>query len=412
VSDIRFIYAPIRGGKSLFAVSDLCKELEKSDRYIVTNLPLILCDPPSGYWTIGEYCQEFISKPVDLGRRLAVLTKEQTLEHWRYLPAGGLTPEQISQWRLEIIENVWENVRCRVAKLPLRPDVVYKELTDFSARDRRNGCFDQGCHYYIDEVHTLYSARNYRAISADAENYQSQLGKLDDDQTLISQHPEKVDKNFRRNATEWLRVQNCAKTPMFMGVTFARRFRYHHFQQPEMPMRGDKPDSSGWYRLEPKRRFHELYFTSAGVGVSGGIVSESNRFKGRHWSVWVVALVAIFAAAYFFPRTIQAGFTTALKSVTGSVQSGIVAAVPTTANMPHNNLGPPPVSQTTVVPHAPASLTGGGSLCCTSYARVGTNFWFVLSNGRILKTERGEVLGFGDAFVQTSEYGKVRLAAN
>ena len=428
MSDIRFIYAPIRGGKTLFSVIEICRELARTERFIVTNIPLCLVNPPAGYWTLQEYCQEFIKKPVDVRKRVACLTQTQTLEHWRYLPAEGLTAELIEKFRLEIVENEFDHVKCRVAKLPLKSDPVHKEVTDFAARDRRNGCFMEGVHYFIDEVHTLYSARNYRQVSADAENYQSQLGHLNDDQSLISQHPEKVDRNFRRNATEWLRVRNLSKQPLFMGVTFNKRFRYHHYIQNEMPQKGDAPDNSGWYYLDGKKRFHQLYFTMGG-GVSGGLVCEENRFKGKHWSVWVAAALVFFAAVYFLPKVLQATITAGVRGVSGGVQAGIqnglnkagvtnlspvvpfsapAGALPLPApdhgllaSVGVNSARPGGFSTRAVTPPAPILAKG--------YSAVGTNVWVFLTDGTVCKSEFGEVLGVGAAAVNLRDYGVVRV---
>lgn len=423
MADIRFIYAPIGGGKTLFSVMEICKELERSERFIVTNIPLILADPPAGYNTVQEWCQEWIKRPIKVSERLVVLTKEQALEHWRYLPAEGLSSDEIAAHRLEIIENRFEHGVHRVAKLPLRPDPVYKELTDFSARNRRTGCFLVGCHYFIDEVHGLYSSRNYQKVSPDAENYQSQLRKLDDDQTLISQHPEKVDKNFRRNATEWLQVQNMARTILFMGVTLNSRFRFHYFNQSEMPTKLDRPTSSGWYSFEKRKAFHQLYFTMDGVGISGGLVKESSRVRGRSPLVWVAALVLICIGAYLLPRLVQGVVRGAVKGTVAGfgngVSQGLSGAMPTPAApvrsvaavtpAPSDNQGLPfvPVSPSSSSGPArprreirPVLPEGGDGLYCKGFAPVGTNVWIYLSDGRVARSERGEVQAWGQRYVK------------
>lgn len=408
MADIRFIYAPIGGGKTLFSVMEICRELDRTERFIVTNIPLCLANAPEGYMTLQEWCHKWITRPVDISARLAVLTKEQSLEHWRYLPAAGLTPEQIETHGLEIITNNTEQGISRVAKLPLRDDPVYGRLTDFGPRHRKTGCFNVGCHYFVDEVHGLYSSRNYQKISPDAENYQSQLRKLDDDQTLISQHPEKVDKNFRRNATEWMQVQNMARSVLFMGVTIGgNRFRYHYYNQASMPDKNDRATTSGWYSFDKKKAFHQLYYTMDGVGVSGGLVKESSRVRGRSPLIWVFFLVGIIVFAYAFPRIVQktvqaavsgtvGGFTTGVQKGlgVGDVQPATVAGV---AAVPSPSPVPPSSAPLPVVEHRAEVV---GTLYCKGWVKVGDNMRFYLSDGRVAYSERGEVQGYGARFVR------------
>jgi len=165
MSDIRFKTAPIGGGKTLHSVIEIAEELDKSERYIGTNISVILDESPSGYQTFREYAHKWIKRPTDVTSRMFWLTKEQAVEFYRYLPAHGLTAEQVEKFNLEIHENVFERDgivinRCRVAKLPLRDDAVSGRLVDFSSRNHSTGCFKHGCHYFSDESHKLVSSRN------------------------------------------------------------------------------------------------------------------------------------------------------------------------------------------------------------------------------------------------------------
>lgn len=426
MADIRFKYAQIGGGKSMHSVIEMCNELEKTERYVVTNVSILVDDCPSGYWTFREYCQKFIEKPVDVSKRVAVLTKEQSVEFFRYLPAGGLTPEQITEFGLEIVENKFSWGTFRVARLPLRDDAVSGKLTNFAARNAQTGCFKVGCHYFIDEVHKLFSARAYHKVSPMVEDYQSELRKLDDDLTLITQNPEKVDKNFRRNATEWMMVQNMSKTVLFMGVTLNNRFRYHWFNQSEMPTRLDKPTVSGWYSFERKRRYHQLYLTMEGVGISGGLVKESSRVKGRSPLVWAGAVVGIVLIAYFLPRIVQGAITGVVggtvKAATKGIQDGLGNVVPTNSPtgprsgsvLPSPSLPPrEPLRSREYRSPAPVevpSLPVPG-VYVRHWARVPggvgkeDDFWVYLSDGKIAKASRGEVQGWGESNVRV--FGKV-----
>lgn len=416
MSDIRFKYSPIGGGKTLHSIVEICQELERTERYIVTNCPVLLDDCPKGYLTFREYCDKWIKKPVDVGRRLAWLTKQQAVEFYRYLPAGHLTAEQVEKFGLTIHENIFERsgvvlARCRVAELPLRQDVVHGELVNFAARDRSLGCFPQGVHYFIDEAHKLYPARAYHKVSPRLEDYSSELRKLDDDLTLISQNPEKVDKNCRRNATEWLQVQNMQKTRLLMGVSLKGRFRWHLYQQADMPTRMEKPTISGWYQFDQRRKYHLLYLTMDGVGVSGGMVSEQNRFKGRSPWIYAVALAAILVAAWFLPRGISwvasdvigGGIGRLLSGVTGGVTKNIgsLAPAPTPSPVPVSRPVPnyPVPSSVPALGAVPASF-GGDSLYCRGWSRLSvSNMVFLFSDGTTARTDSGEVTSYGNRWV-------------
>jgi len=357
--------------------------------------------------TLQDWCNEHISRPINVAARVGVLTKEQALYHWRYLPAFGLTPAEIDQWGLRIVHNESEHASCTLAIIPERSDVVAGTLTNFDCRHRRTGLFRQGCHYYIDEVHVLYGARNFQKISPDLENYQSQLRKFDDDHTLISQHPEKADKNCRRNATEWLQVQNMSKTPLWLGVTLGgNRFRFHHFVQNALPDRNTKPDASGWYRFDKKKRFHELYFTMQGVGVSGGLVSESQRFKGRSPLVWVACLAVLVAFCVFAPRMVQSAVQfVATKTISGAMDGTKkalgVGDVPPPEPVKSGPVSPAPVpAKPAPLPVSDHGAGFAGQVYCKGWVRVGDNMRVYLSDGRVAYSERNEVQGYGARFVK------------
>jgi len=412
MADIRFKYAQIGGGKTLHSVVEMCSELERTERFVVTNVSALVDECPRGYWTFREYCQKFITKPVDCTRRMGVLTKEQSVEFFRYLPASSVSAEDIEKFGLEIVENKLPFGTYRLAKLPLRDDPVHGKLVNFAARNATTGCFKVGCHYFIDEVHKLFSARAYHKVSPMVEDYQSELRKLDDDLTLITQNPEKVDKNFRRNATEWMMVQNMSKTVLFMGVTLNNRFRYHWFNQSEMPTRLDKPTVSGWYSFERKRRYHHLYLTMEGVGVSGGMVKESSRIKGRSPVVWVAALFLVIGIAYFLPRIVQGAITGVVggtvKAATKGIQNGLGSMVPTSSVPPAVSS---PIMPSPTLPRTPSpgyrppkvfTVASGPDVFCKHWARVprgsgvDDDFWVYLSDGRVAKASRGEVQGWGE----------------
>jgi Zonular occludens toxin (Zot) len=304
MADITFVCAPIGGGKSLYATRAICMELERSERMIVTNVPIFDLEAPEGKMTLGEWAHKYVSFPVDIRKRFRLLTRDEVFEFWRYLPGKDLpNMERVTATR------------------------DTETVPDLQSRQGDGGCF-----FLIDEVHLYFSARDWGKNGVKVETYMSQLRKLNDDLFLITQHPEKVDKNFRRNATEWFYLKNMGKTKLWAGVSLPGRFRYHIFDQ--MPVRNDKPIQSGWMRLED-REYYRVYDTMAGVGLTGKLNPEQSRTKGRHWSVWVAAIVLIVVACFTLPRLAMYLFGRGAASLVTSVGKGVKSMVP-------NGVIPPP----------------------------------------------------------------------
>lgn len=454
----------------------ICEELERTDRFIVTNVPLILTivegpermqvlferlaqlaqarsekhkkkiESAALYWTLSEYCQAFIRRPVDVKRRVVCLTEDQTREFWRYVPIGDFdTPEAGAaavkvQFGIdcpvpETFRNE-SNVRPSVGYiLPNLPDPMHGHVPDFTFRKGKPGVY-----YVLDEVHQHFSSRLWQKTGTQAERYMSQLRKLNDDLDLVTQHPEKVDKNFRRNATDWIQVQNMSKSPMFMGVTFHKRFRCLEYQQPEMPLRFDKPTRTTWYNLESNRRYEWLYKTAEGVGVSGGIVAEDSRFKGRHWSIWVIAVAAICVGAFFLPRVLMNTMTHLVSSTTGAFQKGVSkgvsnalpanpayhgpepvaapapapVATPPAGSAPTIKMNLPPGFNPSSVRQAPdpafsAGADPGGLLCTGVFQYPDGNVSVCLSDGRIAEKSYGEVQAIGRRYVRVFGMSKIPM---
>src|SRR5579859_2884107 len=187
MADITILTAHIGGGKSLYATRQICEELRRSERMIVTNVPIFLEDAPEGYITLGEWCHKYVERPVDLKKRFRLLTDEEVWEFWRYLPGRKLDEVERSMPKGEV-----------------------EKVPDLASRQG-----DGGCLYAIDEAHLRFGARDWQRTGTAIQFYMSQLRKLNDDIYLISQNPGKLDKNFRRDATEWIVMQNMAKKSLF-----------------------------------------------------------------------------------------------------------------------------------------------------------------------------------------------------
>lgn len=362
MADITFICAPIGGGKSLYATRAICTELQRSERMIVTNVPVFDKDAPQGKMTLGEWAHKYVTHPVDVRKRFRLLTRDEVFEFWRYLPGKDLP-------------NMERITATREAET----------VPDLQSRQGDGGCF-----FLIDEVHLYFSARDWGKNGVKVETYMSQLRKLNDDLFLITQHPEKVDKNFRRNATEWFYLKNMGKTKLWAGVSLPGRFRYHIFDQ--MPIRNDKPMQSGWMRLED-REYYRVYDTMAGVGLTGKLNPEQSRSKGRHWSVWLFILAVIVLGCFTLPRMVMYLFGKGAASLVTSVGNGVKSMVPkgvlpVSTNAVHGSSAAANIAQASAPAVAPGTnkeaVSSDEGVSMQGYALIDRVWYVILSDGRMV----------------------------
>jgi hypothetical protein len=431
MAEISGITARIGEGKSLWMTLQIARTLKKSDRLIVTDLPLVLENATGRLWTWSEWAQKFVDRALDINKRLCVISYEQSREFWRCLPAQAYdekyVAENLESGAIKIVENTWPFGSSKIIWLPEMPNVVFKKVGDFRFRtgDVRGM---RGVDYFIDEAHKKFPPLYYQTYGAACDWYMSELRRLDDNLSWASQHPEKVDKNFRRLTTEWWQVQNMSKNPLFMGVTLKGRFRYHWYSQNEMPTRLDKPTASGWFSFDKKERVHDLYDTMQTSSMAGNAVLHEQKFNGRSPVVWVIALVAIVFCAWFGPRALQYAVQKGVGSVVGGFQKGVQKG--TAGLMPAPGVAPVvarPAAPAQIVPlvlpaalsasaastpaprfnaHAPASGVPEGVEVIGTSGSPG-NWTVMLNNGMILRPV--EVADVGQRYVLLADGDRVPI---
>jgi hypothetical protein len=329
--DNTFITAFIGGGKSRCAVGFVCTELEQTERLISTSLPIFVDDhwhriprgkgrihiPPQlpswwlpevqlrevpdkpdslEVWMFGleTWCHNEVKKPVDLNKRLRLLKHEEISKFYLHLPNKDL-PEVTTA-------------------LPGRKPFTLPDLTERH---------DDGCLFVLDEVHIYFSAHGWAEAGPGVEMYQSQLRHLNDDMVMVSQHLEKVNKNFRRNATRTYEISNLGNQRLWAGVTIKERFQWKLYSG--TPLRGDKPIDTGKFMLRD-RGMCWLYDTMAGAGVSGGMKADAPP-KGRHWSTWFLILGLILVAAWYLPKFAMHSFGYGVGHMVQSMEKGVTKGV-------------------------------------------------------------------------------------
>lgn len=294
---INFVTGKPGGGKSYYAVRQLLFELENTERFIVTNLSLNMEE-------IAVYLHERCKTPIDLAKRVRLLTVDEVRRFWQCYP--GLTIRG----------------RCKAlgADMP--------EVTDFSELESLADY--PGTLFLIDEVHLYFSARDWQKTGVDCEFFFSQHRKLKSDVMLITQHCEKVDKNMRRNAQDFTVIRNMQSEKLWLGVSLGKTLRRATYLQ--QPLRNDSPMESGFFKLDVAG-LGKLYNTAAGVGIAGRLDVRS-KSMGRGWWVWALAIVGIIVAAYALPRLLGYGIAKSVKSLVSGAQSGMRDVVKVRTNVP------------------------------------------------------------------------------
>lgn len=400
---INFVTGRPGAGKSFFGVMQICKELANTERFIVTNLPLNL-------EALADWCHDHIEKPVDLSRRLKLINDSEVPSFWLYSPLGRLK-ERV---RLPGIGGDWE-------------------FPDFSARSAAW----PGCLYVIDEVHLFFNARAWQKVTQDAEFFMSQHRHLRCDVILISQHPEKVDKNFRRNAQDFTEIRNLGNEKFLLGVSLRGVCRWATFLDCPRPGSSEAPMESGTFRFNIKE-YGALYDTSAGVGLVGKI-STNEQKRGRH-PVWLVAAcIAIIAGALVMPRAlgmvIKSGTNTLIgysKGGMGGLTAPVLGAVKSPQLEPVSkaassysltnivSLSPKGVDTSVssgagrAEPAAARSSVGGyplnKELKCTGVCKMGAVQKLFLSDGREFDLRDPEVVAIGPNEIILASEGRIRMA--
>ncbi len=140
---IFFVVGKPGGGKSYYGVKQMVEECLRSDRYVVTNIELLLPelrqllqDEQKSEYTF-ETAGEEVAVP-ELTDRVRVLDDDESGEFWRYEPGRDFDER-------------------RTVK---RGGKTF-EVPDFQDRAKR------GCLYVIDEVHVLFGAREWQNTGGD-----------------------------------------------------------------------------------------------------------------------------------------------------------------------------------------------------------------------------------------------------
>lgn len=288
---------PNGSGKSLWALHQLIRFLREDKRTIVTSLAV---DLPR----LNEYLQQHYKDAPDVYRRVLKIGAEEMKTFWRYRGVVDVWTDGSDgfdgAWGLEPVA------------FGAFPGEDWRKVT-------------KGVIYVLDEVQTIFGAREWQKTSSEFLAYQSQHRKLGDDVIAISPASALIDKQFRILAGECVALSNLYKLKIG-PVKAPRKIIYRVFQNcPPAP--GEEALARGSFTIDGEG-LASCYNTAAGVGiVAGADADKGKESKGVPFWALFVGLAAACVVAYF---GLSRGMNWAAKWGTRKVQVNpmVAAAVP------------------------------------------------------------------------------------
>lgn len=293
---------PNGSGKSLWAVHQVEELLLKDHRLIVTSLSL---DIPR----LNEYMQEkHPGKCPDVISRILLIGKEEMKTFWRFRR--------------------------------FKHDDYYGRIADPRGPfgDKTWSDPDPGVVFILDEVQTVFGARDWAKTGPEFVTYQSQHRKLGDDVIAISPSSSLIEKQFRILCGECVVLQNFYKLK-FGSFKAPRKIVYSIYQNcPPLP--GEDVMSKGNIYINAAK-LAGCYRTQDGVGIcGGGNADKGKESKGVPWYMVIPAIFLGFFLLYVFMSTVLGkGSVWAANKMKIPVSDSVPAAVAAVSPPPMGGFG-------------------------------------------------------------------------
>ncbi|MCX6972256.1 MAG: hypothetical protein NTV93_19185 [Verrucomicrobia bacterium] len=262
------------GGKSLYSVKLLLRELFETERPIVTNLPLRLEN-------IVKYCLAHDRDDIDVYSRIQILPDDDVPEFWRFRGNG-------------------------VEPLPVCSNEQYKK----GERPAFDSVLPGGVCYFIDEVHDFLNSRNWQKTGDGCLYYISKHRHLGDDVFWITQAVKNVDSQFRSVTQDYTYCRNYAKEK-YRGFTKGKYFTASTYLEPltwaQLHLNGDYQESE---KFTLDKEIANCYWTSkqklkADSGDSAKGINIKWVFGGIGLICVLLILVAIYGPGLFVRKLIN-----------------------------------------------------------------------------------------------------------
>jgi len=268
-------------GKGIMGMCRVVSELrENPDRPIITNLAIKLQPwvTKAGVPQMGllAYLRREYNTTFGAEKRVLVINDDQAGEFylWRGVRNG----------------DVFE-LRCAEARRKLTQG---KEcVAEFDTTLLTGG----PAYYLIDEAWKFFGSRSWQQTGDGVLFYASQHRKAGDDLIVCTQSTKQIDAALVRLTQQFLQCINRGKRRIGMWKQ-PEGIRYHLFAEP--PTGGQQvPMLSNTQSVDIKG-ICQTYDTTAGVGLSGGMVGDIGRkVKGLPFWTIILAVLVLAAVVYF-----------------------------------------------------------------------------------------------------------------
>ncbi len=287
---LRFIVGKPGGGKSFVGTKMILDDLARSEVMVVTNIPLV-------WGECNAYLQE--NHPtvcVDLHERLRMLDDREVFEFYRYR-SGGL--------ELDPSPDSHEGKKMRKADFIEAMKEQFKRIEE--SRD-----YQRPVHYYIDEAHNYFNAREWQEIGRSLLYYVSQHRHLHDNIYMLTQAIGNVEKQLKSVAQDYNVMRNLAKESI--GV-FRQRGAFRRRAYYSEPNGNAQHYEQSYLKLD-FAKIGKCYKTCGALGL-GYDEAEKDRqpFKLPYWSMWAGAALLMLVIVFLIntvPSMAMSGFMGAI----------------------------------------------------------------------------------------------------
>ena len=177
-------------GKTLTMMHFLAEDIIRTERHVVTNIPIKL---PELTEYIERTCEARKIRVPKLHRRLTIIDTTEALFFWRFRSGGFVLPK-------------WDG-KTPDGKVLDEEKLLIQSKDYFSEIGKHEGAAVP-ISYYISEAHRYYNAKRFAKISVIAELYVTHHRHLHDEVYFDTQFPKQLSVALRELTEEWHVLRN------------------------------------------------------------------------------------------------------------------------------------------------------------------------------------------------------------
>jgi len=263
-------------GKSYGALLLILEELERGDKYIVTNMALLLP-------MLNEYYQRGGRRFIDVYERIRLISREEAGEFWRFRGTFSMRKPPKVLTRGRDIKKLKIGAGAVISDDDLEESYNVVDALSWYVLPGMPGVL-----YVIDEAHILFDARNFQRTAKELTVYNSQHRKFVDDVIFVTQFLDLLEKRIRGFCEIFIVYKNFAGNKMWNILSMPRRMRELTYSVDPTGAGRAAADTEVWRQLDISKA--SLYDTMAGVGVQGGRKPEVRKQRGFSIPWWAVLI--------------------------------------------------------------------------------------------------------------------------